>query len=280
MPDLFSKDGTKDASNSSSITREEKIAKARDVMGMEEGITIDADDQLLASLGYRAELKREFSYLTVFGQSFGAMGIAPAIAESIIFSLGSAGAPGMVWTYLAGCLLLIPVALSLGELGSSMPTSGGLYYVKAIFEGLGTMLTSCSGLHGLRLPGKEHSCAGLRRCLISLASNSTLTSSQWIYERSWLYLHLCIHHLRGNSHSGCNLLHWQRWLCGHEIRELRHVRSDNLPDFRHDVRQLRNAAQAQYDIHLRATCYASRAHNLLSSWNPERVEEQCQLRLL
>lgn len=28
-----------------------------------------------------------------------------------------------------GCILLIPVALSLGELGSSMPTAGGLYYV-------------------------------------------------------------------------------------------------------------------------------------------------------
>lgn len=68
---------------------------------------ISADDQLLATLGYRAELKREFSYLTVFGQSFGAMGIAPAIAESIIFSLGSAGTVGMVWTYLVGCILLV-----------------------------------------------------------------------------------------------------------------------------------------------------------------------------
>ncbi|KAL3424067.1 amino acid permease [Phlyctema vagabunda] len=119
-----------DNSHEGSITREEKITKARDVMGLEEGATtvVTDDDALLASLGYRAELKREFSYFTVFGQSFGAMGIAPAIAESIIFSLGSAGTVGMVWTYLVGCIMLIPVALSLGELGSSMPTSGGLYY--------------------------------------------------------------------------------------------------------------------------------------------------------
>ncbi|KAG9247762.1 amino acid/polyamine transporter I [Calycina marina] len=118
------------ASSTGSITREEKIDTAKQAMGLEEGSScmISADDKLLASLGYRAELKREFSYLTVFGQSFGAMGIAPAIAESMIFSLGSAGAPGMVWTYLVGCILLIPVALSLGELGSSMPTSGGLYF--------------------------------------------------------------------------------------------------------------------------------------------------------
>lgn len=127
----YGDEGAQNVSSTSSVTRDEKIMKARDILGVEEGSTtlVSADDQLLASLGYRAELKREFSYLTVFGQSFGAMGIAPAIAESIVFSLGSGGSVGMVWTYLMGCILLIPVALSLGELGSSMPTSGGLYYV-------------------------------------------------------------------------------------------------------------------------------------------------------
>ncbi|PQE09740.1 putative UGA4 GABA permease-also involved in delta-aminolevulinate transport protein [Rutstroemia sp. NJR-2017a BBW] len=115
-------------SSDPSISRSDQVAKAEDILGVEEGQTISADDELLASLGYRAELKREFSYFTVFGQSFGAMGIAPAIAESMVFSLGSAGSVGMVWTYLVGCLMLIPVAMSLGELGSSMPTSGGLYY--------------------------------------------------------------------------------------------------------------------------------------------------------
>lgn len=96
-------------SNAGSITQDEKVQKTKEILGMEEGTgtVVSADDQLLASLGYRAELKREFSYLTVFGQSFGAMGIAPAIAESIIFSLGSAGTVGMVWTYFVGCILLV-----------------------------------------------------------------------------------------------------------------------------------------------------------------------------
>ena len=125
-------DGTQDTGLASSINHEDNIKKSQQIPGLEEGNTeaINADDKLLATLGYRAELKREFSYFSVFGQSFGAMGIAPAIAESITFSLGSAGAPGMVWTYLVGCLSLIPVALSLGELGSSMPKAGGLYYVR------------------------------------------------------------------------------------------------------------------------------------------------------
>jgi len=133
MPQSYPEDGAPDVKP---VTHDQKINKAKEVLGLEEGTTIavNTDDDLLASLGYRAELKREFSYLTVFGQSFGAMGIAPAIAESMIFSLGSGGSVGMVWTYLAGCILLIPVALSLGELGSSMPTSGGLYYVR--FSGM------------------------------------------------------------------------------------------------------------------------------------------------
>lgn len=96
-----------DTGNSSSVertsvSREEKVSKARNVLGMEEGsVTMyDSDDQLLTTLGYKPELRRHFSYLTTFGQSFGAMGIAPAIAESIIFSLGSGGAVAMVWSYL------------------------------------------------------------------------------------------------------------------------------------------------------------------------------------
>jgi hypothetical protein len=118
-------------SNSPSVTAEEKTSKAQKLLGVEGGqdVVYNADDELLMTLGYAPELKREYSYFTVFGQSFGAMGIAPAIAESLIFSLGSAGSVGMVWTYFVGCILLIPVSLSLGELGSSMPTAGGLYYV-------------------------------------------------------------------------------------------------------------------------------------------------------
>lgn len=99
-----------------SVKEEEKVAKAKDILGMEGGgmVATDADDQRLMTFGYRPELKREFSYFTAFDQSFGTMGIAPATAKSIIFSLGSAGVPGMVWTYLVGCILLIPVALSWG----------------------------------------------------------------------------------------------------------------------------------------------------------------------
>jgi len=86
------------------------------------------DDDILITMGYKPELKREFSYLSAFGQSWGSQGLAPSIAGSLIFSLGSGGSVGSIWTWIVGCVLLIPVALALGEMSSSMPTSGGLYY--------------------------------------------------------------------------------------------------------------------------------------------------------
>jgi hypothetical protein len=86
-------------------------------MGMEEGSTsaVNINNGLLTTLDYLAELIREFFYLTLFGQSFGAMGITPAITEPMISSLSSASVVWMVWTYLIGCLLLIPVALTLNS---------------------------------------------------------------------------------------------------------------------------------------------------------------------
>ncbi|CAF1338875.1 unnamed protein product, partial [Didymodactylos carnosus] len=87
-----------------------------------------SDDAQLIDLGYTPELKRVFSYLSAFGQAWGAQGLAPSIAGSLVFSLGSGGSVTAFWTWIAGCVMLITVALALGELGSSMPTSGGVYY--------------------------------------------------------------------------------------------------------------------------------------------------------
>ncbi|CAF3924510.1 unnamed protein product [Adineta steineri] len=86
------------------------------------------DDDILIGLGYKPELKREFSYLSAFGQAWGTIGLAPGIAGTLVFALGSGGSVASVWTWIVGCLFQIPVALALGEMGSSMPTSGGVYY--------------------------------------------------------------------------------------------------------------------------------------------------------
>lgn len=90
-------------------------------------LTSEADAELLAKMGYKQELKRNFSTLEVFGIAFSIMGLLPSISSTLSFSL-PAGPAGMVWSWFiaSGCIFV--VGLAMADLGSAMPTSGGLYY--------------------------------------------------------------------------------------------------------------------------------------------------------
>jgi hypothetical protein len=57
---------------------------------------LSQDDALLATLGYKAELKREFTALEVFGLAFSIMGLLPSIASTLVYSLPAGGPVGMV----------------------------------------------------------------------------------------------------------------------------------------------------------------------------------------
>ncbi|KAL1407932.1 polyamine transporter tpo5 [Vanrija albida] len=86
------------------------------------------DDARLEDLGYKPELKRAFSKLEVFGVAFSIMGVVPSIASVIFYNLPYGGPVGMVWGWVVASILIGTVGLAMGDLASSMPTSGGLYY--------------------------------------------------------------------------------------------------------------------------------------------------------
>jgi amino acid transporter len=92
-----------------------------------EVLASDADAEILARMGYKQELKRNFTALEVFGIAFSIMGLLPSISSTLAFSL-PAGPAGMVWSWFiaSGCIFL--VGLAMADLGSAMPTSGGLYW--------------------------------------------------------------------------------------------------------------------------------------------------------
>lgn len=94
-----------------------------------------ADAELLATLGYKQEFKREFSSVEVFGIAFSIMGVAPSIASTLLYSLPSGGPISMVWGWVVGCFFITFTGLALGDLSSSMPTSGGLYYWTYVLSG-------------------------------------------------------------------------------------------------------------------------------------------------
>lgn len=97
----------------------------------------EADAELLASMGYKQELKRNFSTLEVFGIAFSIMGLLPSIASTLAFSL-PAGPGGMVWSWFVASGCIFVVGLAMADLGSAMPTSGGLYWWTHHFSSPGT----------------------------------------------------------------------------------------------------------------------------------------------
>ncbi|KAK8870077.1 hypothetical protein IAR55_000647 [Kwoniella newhampshirensis] len=86
------------------------------------------DDAKLEGLGYRPELKRAFTAWETFGVAFSIMGVVPSIASTIFYNLPYGGPVGMIWGWLISACLIMFIGLAMGELASSMPTSGGLYY--------------------------------------------------------------------------------------------------------------------------------------------------------
>lgn len=90
-------------------------------------ISGNKDAEILASMGYKQELKRNFSIMEVFGIGFSIMSLLPSITSTLSFSL-PAGPVGMTWGWLIPTFFILLVGLSMAEMGSALPTSGGLYY--------------------------------------------------------------------------------------------------------------------------------------------------------
>ncbi|CEJ59199.1 Putative Amino acid transporters [Penicillium brasilianum] len=93
---------------------------------------MDADERVIVALGYKQEFKREFSLWTTFCVSFAVLGLLPSFASTLYYGMGYAGTAGMVWGWIVAMVFIQCVAMSMAELCSAMPTSGGLYYAAAV----------------------------------------------------------------------------------------------------------------------------------------------------
>ncbi|GME31904.1 Amino acid/polyamine transporter I [Neofusicoccum parvum] len=92
-----------------------------------DGLASNEDAAVLASLGYKQELRRNFTLIEVFGIAFSIMGLLPSIASTLAYSI-PAGPAGLVWGWFVASAFIFVVGLAMADLGSAMPTSGGLYW--------------------------------------------------------------------------------------------------------------------------------------------------------
>ncbi|KAI9439462.1 APC amino acid permease [Russula earlei] len=87
-----------------------------------------ADEKLLAKLGYKQEFQRAFTPLEVFGVAFSIVGLLPSIASVLSSSIQNGAQVAMVWGWAVASLFILAVGMSMAELASAAPTSGGLYF--------------------------------------------------------------------------------------------------------------------------------------------------------
>jgi amino acid transporter len=87
-----------------------------------------SDDEILANLGYKPELKRSWSGFSNFAISFSVISILSGPFISFFIGWNNGGPAAISWGWPIVCALILIVGLCMGELVSAMPTSGGMYY--------------------------------------------------------------------------------------------------------------------------------------------------------
>src|SRR5579875_1055175 len=95
---------------------------------MVEGAQLSRDEQRLAELGYKQELKRGWSAFSNFAISFSIISVLAGCFTTYgqAFNNGGPVAISIAWPLIS--LPILCVAVSMSELASAFPTAGGIYY--------------------------------------------------------------------------------------------------------------------------------------------------------
>jgi amino acid transporter len=99
--------------------------------------TLSADEQRLAELGYKQELKRGWSSFSNFAISFSIISVLAGCFTTYGQALKNGGpiAISIAWPLIS--VLILCVAFSMSELASAYPTAGGIYYWSSKLGGAG-----------------------------------------------------------------------------------------------------------------------------------------------
>ncbi|XP_054825053.1 amino-acid permease BAT1 homolog isoform X2 [Prosopis cineraria] len=102
-----------------------------------DGASLDSGHTRLHELGYKQELKRDLSVLSNFAFSFSIISVLTGITTLYNNGLNYGGPVSIVYGWFVASAFTMLVGLSMAEICSSYPTSGGLYYWSAKLAGPG-----------------------------------------------------------------------------------------------------------------------------------------------
>jgi amino acid transporter len=91
-------------------------------------------DQALASLGYKAELPRHLSMMSILGLSFAIMAVPFGLSTTLYITLTNGQSVTVLWGWVLVSLISVCIAASLAEICAVFPTAGGVYYWSAMLS--------------------------------------------------------------------------------------------------------------------------------------------------
>ncbi|KAI4357733.1 hypothetical protein L6164_001664 [Bauhinia variegata] len=101
------------------------------------GASLDSGHARLHELGYKQELKRDLSVISNFAFSFSIISVLTGITTLYNSGLTFGGPVSFVYGWFVASTFTMVVGLSMAEICSAYPTSGGLYYWSAKLAGPG-----------------------------------------------------------------------------------------------------------------------------------------------
>ncbi|KAF4119937.1 to GABA permease GabA [Geosmithia morbida] len=94
----------------------------------------DNADQALANMGYKAELPRHLSMLSILGLSFAIMAVPFGLSTTMYITLTNGQAVTILYGWIIVSLISLCIAASLAEICAVFPTAGGVYYWSAMLS--------------------------------------------------------------------------------------------------------------------------------------------------
>ncbi|KDN64638.1 putative amino acid permease [Colletotrichum sublineola] len=94
-------------------------------------------DQALAQLGYKAELPRNLSMMSILGLSFAIMAVPFGLSTTMYITLTNGQAVTVLWGWVLVSIISLCIAASLAEICAVYPTAGGVYYWSAMLAPAG-----------------------------------------------------------------------------------------------------------------------------------------------
>ncbi|KAF9159910.1 hypothetical protein DFQ26_006068 [Actinomortierella ambigua] len=146
-----------------------------------QGAAYNEDEARLAKLGYKQNMKRQFTGLQNFGFTLTNASVLIGIVPLFGFGLATGGPVVAIWGWLLVAFFVMFIGLGMAEICSTYPTAGGLYYWTAKLGGpkWGPMFSWYEAWFNML--GQVAGCSGS-----VLSAAKFLNTIIWVWNPNWM----------------------------------------------------------------------------------------------